>query len=304
MEPGARTSRAIPEPSTAGTEIIDREAERRRLHQAICKRESLLICGPRGVGKTTVISAVLAELPPAMGRSVISVDGPHGLQPFLRALLNKLHEAGDKTLRKHLSVEKVGRDSFKGWLNSAPTSKLKGSIYRSMQMDSYWVFLDHLPPLTHAMANVVRELVWMLNTPVYLAARGSGPGEVGYATNLYWGEQQRLVLPPLHKAAACELLEACIQRFGLAHLNLDGFREAVLSFSRYNPGALVGMCKLAAEERYHYGSRIKTRMIHIDYLMSLNGRNPPASGLDGMRLGDRGPHGFRRPSRETARDRC
>jgi len=33
------------------------------------------------------------------------------------------------------------------------------------------------------------------------------------------------------------------------------------------------MCELAAEPRYHYDSRIKTRLIHIDYLMSLNGGN-------------------------------
>jgi hypothetical protein len=282
MHPKDQASRAISQLPIASSVIIDREAERRRLHQAIRNRESLLICGPAGVGKTTLISTVLAEQPEGIARSAISVDGLDGLQPFLRALLNKLREVGDKTLGKQLRAERVGGGSFKGWLNSTPTSKLKGSIYRSVRMAPYWVFLDHLPPFTHAMANVLRELVWMLNTPVYLAARGSGPREVGHATNIYWGDQQRLVLQPLHKAAACELLEACIQRFSLARLNLDGFREAVLSLSGCNPGVLVGMCKLAADARYHYGSQIKTRMIHIDYLMRLNGRNTPASCLNKM----------------------
>lgn len=283
MGPKGRISSAVSEPATGSALMIDRETERRRLHQAIRNRESLLICGPAGVGKTTLISAVLAEESEGIAGSAIWVDGPHGLQPFLRALLSKLHEAEDKTLRRQLRAERVGEGVFKGWLNSAPTSKLKGSIYRSMRMASYWVFLDHLPPLTRAMASVVRELVWMLNTPVYLTARGSGPGEVGHAMNIYSGEQQQLVLEPLRRAAACELLEACIQRFHLTRLDLDGFREAVLSFSGYNPGVLVGMCKLAAEPRYHYGARIKTRMIHIDYLMSLNGRNAPVSGLNGLR---------------------
>jgi hypothetical protein len=129
------------------------------------------------------------------------------------------------------------------------------------------------PPLTLAVAKVVRELVWMRNTPVYLVARGSGPEEVGHAANMYWDERQRLILEPLHGSAARELLEWCIRRFGLARLNLDDFREAVLSMSGHNPGVLVKMCELAAEPRYHYGSRIKTRLIHIDCLMSLNGRN-------------------------------
>jgi hypothetical protein len=258
--------------------IIGRKAESLRLHQAIRKRESLLICGPAGIGKTALLSKVLAEIPEDMTRSVISVDGLVGLQPFLRALLQRLHEAGDSTLRRQLRAEGVGGGGFKSWLKGQSTSRLKGAVYRSMQMASYWVFLDHVPPLTRAVGKVVRELVWMRNTPVYLLARGSSPEEVGHDANTYWDERQRLILGPLHESAARELLESCIRRFGLARLNLDDFRKKVLSMSGYNPGALVKMCELAAEPRYHYDSRIKTRLIHIDYLMSLNGRNAQARG--------------------------
>jgi hypothetical protein len=253
--------------------IAGRKAESLRLHQAIRRRESLLICGPAGVGKTALISKVLAELPGDLASSAISVDGLVGLQPFLRALLQNLNGAGDSTLRKQLRAEGVRGGGFKSWLKSQRTSWLKGAVYRSVQMASYLVFLDHVAPLTLAVAKVVRELVWMRNTPVYLVARGSGPEEVGHAANTYLDERQRLILEPLHESAARELLESCIRRFGLARLNLDGFREAVLSMSGHNPGVLVKMCELAAEPRYHYGSRIKTRLIRIDYLMSLNDRN-------------------------------
>jgi len=253
--------------------IIDRKTESRRLHQAICKRESLLICGPAGVGKTALLSKVLAELPEDVSCSAISVNGLVGLQPFLQALLHNLHEVGDRMLRKQLRAEGVRGEGFKSWLKSQRTSRLKGAVYRSMQMASYWVFLDHVPPLPLAVAKVVRELVWMLNTPVYLVARGSGPKEIGYAVNIFGNERERLILGPLPESAARELLESCIRRFGLARLNLDGFRKAVLSMSGYNPGVLVKMCKLATEPRYHYGARIKTGLIHIDYLMSLNGLN-------------------------------
>jgi hypothetical protein len=253
--------------------MIGREAESLRLHEAIRKRESLLICGPAGVGKTTLVSKVLAELPPGIAHSVISMDGIDGLQPFLRTLLQHLHAARDSTLRKQLRAEGVGAGSFKSWLRNQSTSRLKGAIYRSLQTAAYWIFLDHIPPLTSAVAKVVRELIWMRNTPVYLAARGSGPKEAGHAASLYWSDQHRLILEPLDTPAARELLELCIRRFGLARLDLANFREAFLSMSGHNPGALVTMCKLAADPRYHYGSRIKTRMIYIDYLMSLNGRD-------------------------------
>jgi hypothetical protein len=268
-----QTSVALPVSATERALVFGREAESLRLHQAIRKRESLLICGPAGVGKTALISKVLAELPEDMARSAIAVDGQVGVQPILRALLQNLHESGDSTLRKQLRAERVRPGGFKSWLKSQPTSRLKGAIYRSMQMASYWVFLDHVPPLTLALAKVIRELVWMRNTPVYLVVRGSGPAEVGHAANTYWDERQHLVLEPLHESAARQLLESCVRRFGLARLNLDDFREAVLSMSSHNPGVLVKLCELAAEPRYHHGTRIKTRLIHIDYLMSLNGRD-------------------------------
>jgi hypothetical protein len=268
-----QTSGAFPVSATGRALIVDRKAESLRLHQAIRRRESLLICGPAGVGKTALISKVLAELPEDLARSAISVGGLVGLQPFLQALLQNLHEAGDSRLRKQLRAKGVGGGGFKSWLKSQSTSRLKGAVYRSMQLASYWVFLDHVPPLTLAVAKVVRELVWMRNTPVYLVARGSGPEEVGHAAKMYWNESHRLILEPLRESAARELLEWCIRRFGLTRLNLDDFREAVLSMSGHNPGVLVKMCELAAEPRYHYGSQIKTRLIHIDCLMSLNGRN-------------------------------
>jgi hypothetical protein len=285
------TSRAFPAAATGHALILDRKAESLRLHEAIRRRESLLICGPAGVGKTALVSKVLAELPEDVARSAIKVDGLVGLQPILRALLQNLHAAGDRTLRKQLRTEGVGREGFKSWLKNQPTSGLKGAIYRSMQMPSYWVFLDHLPPLTLAVAKVVRELVWTRNTPVYLVARGAGPEEIGHAANTYWNERERLILQPLRESAARQLLESCIRRFGLARLDLDDFREAVLSMSGHNPGVLVKMCELAAQPRYHCGSRIKTRLIHIDCLMSLNGRDWQTGKASRENIKDSGTNG-------------
>ena len=47
----------------------------------------------------------------------------------------------------------------------------------------------------------------------------------------------------------------------------------MLQLSGRIPGALIMMCALAAEPRYHYGAQIKTKLIHIDSLVS--GYDPP-----------------------------
>jgi hypothetical protein len=84
----------------------------------------------------------------------------------------------------------------------------------------------------------------------------------------YWGDRERLALQPLPAHAAAELLESCIERFGLSRLDLREFREEALALSKRVPGAIVRMCTLAAEPRYQYGLRIKVKSLYIEYLMS------------------------------------
>ena len=251
--------------------FLGREEAAARLRAAILGRESVLIAGPRGIGKTALVTHVLGELSSEARRRMLCVDGIEGLQPLLRELVTELHRAGDSTLRSRLHAERVRSNNFKGWLTQQSSSRLKGEIYRAAEKGRYAAFFDHLPPLTHAMAKVLRELVWMRNTPVYLVARGFGEEDVGRAASLYWARGQRLALGPLPEAAARELLDISIRRFGLAGMNLDGFCNEILKLSSGNPGAIVNMCRLAAQSKYHCGSRIKTKLVYIDHLMNHGG---------------------------------
>ncbi len=107
----------------------------------------------------------------------------------------------------------------------------------------------------------------MRGTPVYLQPQGGDRRDAGHAADLYWLEEHRLHVPPLSEPAARELLEFSIRRFGLAVLDLEDFREKVLRLSRRLPGAIVKMCALAADPRYQYGRRVKTRLVYVDSLL-------------------------------------
>lgn len=251
--------------------FLGREEETDRLREAILRRESLLIAGPRGIGKTTLISKVLGGLSCDARWRIFCMDGIEGLQPLLRCLVKELYRTRDSALRSQLRAEGVRSNTFEDWLAQRSTSRLKGAVYRAAEKGRYTVLLDHVPPFTHAVAKVFRELVWMRNTPVCLAARGFGEEDIGHAANLYWASRHRLALGPLPEAAARELLESCIRRFGLAEINVADFCDETLKLSAGNPGAIVNMCRLATEPKYHYGLRIKAKLVYIDYLMNLSG---------------------------------
>jgi hypothetical protein len=248
--------------------LVDREDEAFRLHDAILRREGLMISGPAGIGKTALLLKVLSELPLATARHCFYLSGVDGARPLLRWLIQQLYESDDTTLRRQLHGEGIRVTTFKRWLKRQPTSRLKGAVYRSMEKRSYWVFLDHMPPLTHAEAKIVRELLWMRKTPVFLLARGPTERDVGHVGNVYWRSRQQLSLGPLPARKGRELLECCIRKLGLEKVDLADFREQVLRLSGLVPGTIVRMCHLAQAPEYRFGSRLKTKLIHIDCLMS------------------------------------
>ena len=249
--------------------FLDRERESRRIEDALRKKESLMICGPSGVGKTALVLNVIHSLPEELTRQCLYLAAFKDLQDLLRKLIQALYQAKNPELRKQLHAEGVSVVNFDEWLKSLSSSRMKGTLYRAAEKSSYRVLLDHVPPLTHAVAKVIKELFWMRNTPVYLLMQDDREYRIEQFVHFfYWGAHERLALGPLPAPSAHELLECCIERFGLCSFDLEEFKEEVLDLSGCMPGAIVKMCALAADPRYQYGSRIKTKLVHIDYLMS------------------------------------
>ncbi len=273
--------------SSAATELamglpfLDREREARRIEEALRGKASLMISGPVGIGKTALMLNVLRRLPPKLASQCLYLPGFKDLRDMLHKLVRALYDRKDQNLRQQLHAEGVTVLSFEPWLKSLSSSRLKGTLYRAVERGDYRVFIDHPPPLTHAIAKVIKELFWMRDTPVFLLVRDTDTGRADqFARFFYWGPRERMIVPPLSIETSTELLEACIERFGLSRFDLKEFREEVLELSGGVPGAIVKMCALAADPRYQYGSRIKTKLVHIDYLMSgeplkLSKRNYP-----------------------------
>lgn len=252
--------------------FLDREHESQRLREAFLSGRSMMISGPADIGKTALLKHVLAGLPGKIGSQFLYLAGFTDLQDLLRKLLARLYRAGNPALLRQLHAEGVSEAHFDDWLKSTTSPRLKGALYRAAEQGNYHLILDLGPPLTGPTAKVVKELFWMRNTPVCLLIRDEGKQKIEHLSHFFhWGSRERLALGPLPKPVAGEMLEQCIVRFQLANFDLDDFREEVLNLSGCVPGAIVKMCALAADGRYQFGKHIKTKLVHIDYLMSGSG---------------------------------
>ena len=201
-----------------------------------------------------------------MAKRCICTKGAGSPRDVLRGIAYGFAE--DPLFRSKFRAETGYGASFSHWINQQTSLRLRGLLYRAAGEGEYWIFLEDLAPMTHVLTRVVKELMMNQETPIYSVASGWTYRELGHAAQLYWNDHQRLHVDALPIGAGTELLEWAIRRFGLAQFDLDDFREDILRFSGLLPGAILNMCKAAADTRYHFDGRIKTKLLHVDYLMN------------------------------------
>ena len=247
--------------------LVGRQQELRRLRTAIQKRESQLIWGRSDAGKTFLIQRVIAGLSEADRRKCVYWTGAATGRQLVSHFLRGLYLRGDPLVRRKVHADRAGEFTLDCWLNNQSLLRLRGILFSAAEHGDYRFFVDHLPSPTHKMAHLLKEIMYRCQTPVYLTGCGYSQREIGYAWSLYWADEYRIQLEPLAETAARDLLEKCISDSGLASLDLAGFREEILQISERLPGSIVKMCELAADSRYHYGHRVKIKLVHVDYLM-------------------------------------
>jgi len=255
----------------AGEIWVGRKAEMTRLRDALRARESLLLWGPADAGKTALARRVVRELPAEQCKAFLFWSGPGSRHDLLQHLICQVFAAGSPQMNAKVHADGCSEMDFGRWIRKQPSRRLRGILQSTLKQEKYWIFIDHIPPLTHPMARLVKDLIWRCETPVYALARGYSPHEIGYAWSLYWTDRYRLPLGPLPATDAAALAQACLRESGLSRRERAGFQAAVMHLSGRLPGAIVKMCSMAALPRYQHAGQIKTKLLRVDYLMGMQG---------------------------------
>src|ERR1035438_2033395 len=110
--------------------------DRQRIREAFEKRESLLIRGPAGAGKTALIQAAIDDLPDR--NEIVQLRYSSSLHRLLVDLTRSLLAMNHKTL---LELTRPGTDLDK-WLNRQTSLHLKGILLTSLEAEPRTMVLD------------------------------------------------------------------------------------------------------------------------------------------------------------------
>jgi AAA ATPase domain len=232
-------------------ELIGLSREREALVSAVRRRESLLLIGPAGSGKTALVrSALEAELHRDPLVYVPHFDTLHAL---LVAIARELLRYGNGRFRSAADQTSI---------------HLKGLLWEAFEREPMPVVLDGVNAAGHQTYRFFQRLYFTRGMTLIATARDHAHlGELG---RLFWDPRQTRSMQPLADIEARRLFEAAADRFQIRGLDLEDFREKALDAAKGNPGQIVEMCRFAANPMYLTdGRHIKFAPLRIDVLMAL-----------------------------------
>jgi hypothetical protein len=223
--------------------LVGRRAELDALANAIRLRQSRLVAGPPGIGKTRILVEALS-----LGH------GPHLLlraPGTLHALLARL------AAMLHCRAAR------------ATSSALKAGVLAALEAEPRPILLEDATDCDPRMYRFLRAVYHTPGSCLIATARSRAA--TGHLRKLLWDPREEICLKPLSRPEAGALFEAAAAAYNLSALDLEDFRNRTLTAARGNPGQILATCRLATRPEYRRGRRIKSLPLRMDALPSFLG---------------------------------
>jgi len=237
--------------------LVALTAERRRIEGALQKRQSLLVLGPRGSGKTRLLrecSFTISE--------TAFIPYSANMHVLLQALAVGLKGAGHPGLSG--CVPRGATAAY--WASKQTSVRLRGILWTALEEHPARMILDGIEASTFPIFRFFQRIYLVPGMSIIASARDAYT--LGVLGRLFWDPRKTLVLKPLNESAAAELFDAAARKFGIAATNTNEFRARALEAAEGNGSQIVEMCRLAAKPEYITASgKIKFELVRIDSLV-------------------------------------
>lgn len=247
----------------SGLPVVGLLRERQALLNAIQHRESLLLLGPGGSGKTALVRSVLeSEL---RGEPLVHVSRFQTLHDLLVMIAWGLLQSGHRSFRRSVKVRPA---AWEPWLADQTSLHLKGLLWNATEQEPTTIILEGISRAGHQTYRFLQRLYFAPGMTMIATARDHV--HLGALGRLFWDPRKTYHIQPLSDAEALRLFETAVDHFGLRDLSLDDFRERALDSAKGNPGQIVEMCRFAANPMYVSGGHyVKFAPLRIDVMMTL-----------------------------------
>jgi ABC-type cobalamin/Fe3+-siderophores transport system ATPase subunit len=234
--------------------LIGRSSEIGRLSNSLRQRQSLLVLGPAGSGKTALVRAANVD------EGAIYLKYSATLHHLLIDLAGALLQSG------HRSFLELARPSgdLDHWLSRQTSVHLKGLLWTALEAEPRAIILDGIDRAGFPTYRFLQRLYFAKDLALLVTARDAN--SLGALGRLFWDPRATLHLAPLNHADATRLFDIAADQFALRDLDVHEFRDKVLDSASGNPGQIVEMCRMASNPMYVSGGHIKFAPLRIDAL--------------------------------------
>lgn len=247
---------------TSDNIIFERTDELAELHRRIRSRNSCLVHGESGAGKTLLIRSVVREFP----RVLYCYNSETG-QFVFRSLATELLRCRDKRLRH--ACGRMGELAIK----EKSILALRGLVLESLHAGEYWVILDHLSQTSAGLASDVRDMMLWANTPVMAVARSNHMEDLGFLTSYFALRSERMQIRPFNYETAIRFAEQIAQHVGFAAINRNESLQKIVELSHGLPGQIVSLIQMALGPKYRTNDYVKVSCLYIDFRLAWHAAN-------------------------------
>jgi len=249
-------------PSQRGWDgIFGRDKDLAELRARLEMRQSFVLHGPPGAGKTFLLRHVIASLP-----WVLYCGETSNSQTMFRELAAEL--VRDKNRQ---ALSRLGRGGI--GLRRKSAIALRGIVLEALHQERYSAVLDHLRCPSAALACDIRDLMNWGNTSVIAVARSAHMEEMGYIASYFALRSERMELRNFDDKEALAFAEHLARQTALYASNREDFLSKVVQFSNGAPGAIVTMINMASLPQYRCGDHIKVSPLYIDSRLAWHAAN-------------------------------